>query len=341
MIKVGIIGCGFMGEMHANCYRFIKDVKVFGVYDVSEERAMKLAALTGAKVYNNADALINDKEVDAINICVPTYLHKEYVIKCAKAKKHIFCEKPLAFSTEDVEEIIKELEKTKVKLMVGMVLHFWPEYAEFKKIVHSKKYGRLATLTCTRLSSHPVFGWDKWYSDPKRSGSAVLDLHIHDVDFIYYLLGKPKSVYSRGRKTKRGWEHVYTIYEYDGAVADAEAGWDMAESFGFVMAIRGTFEDGTVVEYNSKNQPLIIYSKEKTELVEIQEQEEVEESVETSGNISQLGGYYNEIKYWVECLKNDKHPEKGVSVREAKVVLEIIHSEVKSLETGERVILPS
>lgn len=345
MLKIGIIGCGFMGKMHANCYRLMKDVKVMGVYDIHEERAKEVATLTGAKIYDHPDALINDKEIDAINICTPTYLHKEYIIKCAMAGKHIFCEKPLAFSADDAEEIIEEVQKSKVKLMVGMVLHFWPEYVEFKKIVHSNKYGKLTTLTCTRLSSHPVFGWDKWYSDPKRSGGAVLDLHIHDVDFIFHLLGKPTAVYSSGRKTARGWEHVYTIYDYyEGAVvAAAEAGWDMAQSFGFVMAIRGTFEDGTVVEYNSKNQPLVVYGKKKSELVAVEEAAVAatslgEKEAEIGGNISQLSGYYNELKYWVECLKNDRAPE-GVTAKEVKIVLEIINSELKSLETGEKITL--
>jgi len=70
--------------------------------------------------------------------------------------------------------MIKETKKAKVKFMIGMVLRFWPEYVEFKRMVDSDIYGKLATLACTRLSSRPIFGWDGWYFDPKRSGGVAL-----------------------------------------------------------------------------------------------------------------------------------------------------------------------
>ncbi|MCG2762710.1 MAG: Gfo/Idh/MocA family oxidoreductase, partial [Candidatus Atribacteria bacterium] len=270
MIKIGIIGCGFMGKVHANCYRALQDVRVVGVSDIRQDKAKEIANLVGARVVTDANELINNKEIDAISILLPTHLHKELVIKTAQAKKHIFCEKPLALTVKDAEEMIKETRKEKVKLMIGMVLRFWSEYIEFKRIVDSEIYGKLTTLTCTRLSSRPVFGWDKWYFDPKQSGGAALDLHIHDTDYIYYLLGKPKSVYSLRKRTNKNLEYIYTNYKYKDTVVNAEGGW-VERSFGFVQAIRGVFEDGTVLEYNSKNQPLTIYGKEKAELVNVPE----------------------------------------------------------------------
>jgi predicted dehydrogenase len=336
MIKIGIIGGGFMGKMHANCYRSLQNVRVVGVSDIRQDKAKEIANLTGARVFSNADELINNKEIDAISVFLPTHLHKELVIKSAQAKKHIFCEKPFALTVKDAEEMTKETEKAKVKLMIGMVLRFWPEYVEFKRMVDSKIYGRLANLTCTRLASRPISGWDRWYFDPKRSGGAALDLHIHDTDYIYYLLGKPKSVYSVGRKANKYWEHIYTIYKYEeDTVVNAEGGW-VEESFGFVQAIRGVFEDGTVLEYDSKNQPLIIYGKEKAELVNIPKLKV--DSIDVGGNISKLGAYYNEDKYWIECLQNDKYPEI-VTSKDAKASLEIVLKEIKSAGIGKEILL--
>ena len=335
MIKIGIIGCGFMGKVHANCYRALQNVRVVGVCDVQQDRAKEIANLTGARVFADADELINNKEINAISIFLPTHLHKEFVIKSAQAKKHIFCEKPFALTVKDAEEMIKETKKAKAKLMIGMVLRFWPEYIEFKRIVDSKIYGRLATLTCTRLGSRPIFGWDKWYFDPKRSGGAALDLHIHDTDYIYYLLGKPKSVCSLRKKSNQGMEYISTNYNYEGAIVNAEGGW-VEKSFGFVQVIRGVFEDGTVLEYNSKNQPLIIHGKEKAELVNIPKLKV--DFVNSGGNISERGGYYNEVKYWVECLQNDKYPER-VTPKDAKASLEIVLKEIKSAEIGKEILL--
>jgi len=219
--------------------------------------------------------------------------------------------------------------------MIGMVLRFWPEYIDFKRIVDSEIYGRLTALTCTRLSSRPIFGWDKWYFEPKRSGGAVLDLHIHDTDYIYYLLGKPKSVRSLRKKSNQGTEYINTTYNYEDAIVNAEGGW-VEHSFGFVQAIRGIFEDGTVIEYNSKTQPLIIYKEKNSELLNITKDKI--NSVNTGGNISELGGYYNEDKYWIDCLQNDKYPER-VTPKEAKASLEIVLQEIKSSEIEKEILL--
>jgi len=335
MVKIGIIGGGFMGKKHANCYKALQNVRVVGVSDIRQDKAKEIANLVGARVFTDANELINNKEIDAISIFLPTHLHKEFVIKSAQAKKHIFCEKPFALTVKDAEEMIKEVAREKVKLMIGMVLRFWPEYIEFKRIVDSKIYGRLATLTCTRLGSGPIFAWDKWYFDSKRSGGAALDLHIHDTDYIYYLLGKPKSVYSLRKKFNQGIEFISTTYNYEGTIVNAEGGW-VEQSLGFIQAIRGVFEDGTVLEYNYKNQPLIIYGKEKTELVNIPKLKL--SSVKASGNISELGGYYNEVKYWIECLQNDRYPER-ITPEDAKVSLEIVLKEIKSAEIGKEIFL--
>ena len=257
------------------------------------------------------------------------------VIKSAQAKKHIFCEKPFALTVEDAEEMIRETKKVKVKLMIGMVLRFWPEYIEFKRIVDSKVYGRLIALTCSRISSRPIFGSDKWYFDPKRSGGVALDLHIHDTDFIYYLLGMPKSVYSLKNKSTQGIEYINTMYNYEDTVVNAEGGW-VEESFGFVQAIRGLFEDGTVLEYSSKNQPLIIYGKKKAELVNIPKLKV--DPIDDGGNISELGAYYSEDKYWIDCLQNDKYPVR-VSPEEAKTSLKIVLKEIESVETEKEILL--
>jgi predicted dehydrogenase len=331
MIKIGIIGCGFMGKVHANCYRALQNVKVVGVSDIRQDKAKEIANLTGARVFVDTDELINNKEIDAISVFLPTYLHKEFILKCCNAKKDIFCEKPFALNLKDTEEIITKIKEAKVKLMIGMVLRFWPEYIEFKRIVDSKKFGKLKVLKCTRISAPPIYGWDNWYFDPNRSGSAALDLHIHDVDYIYYLLGN-----SLGKNDKKGWQHICSTYRYRDTIVNAEGGWDLSKSYGFMQEIRGIFEDGTVIEYNSKTQPLIIYKEKNSELLNITRDKI--NSIDTDGNISEIRGYYNEIRYWIECLQNDKYPER-VTPEEAKTSLGIVLKEIKSAEIEKEILL--
>jgi predicted dehydrogenase len=337
MVKVGLIGCGFMGTVHATCYRYLENVKVVGVSDLRKEYAKKAADITKSEIFSDPMELIQCKEVEVIDICLPTYLHKKFILACCDAKKNVFCEKPLTLNEQDAEEIVMGIKESKVKFMIGMVLRFWPEYMEFKKIVDSGKFGKLKVLQCTRLSTPPLYGWDNWYLDPIRSGGAALDLHIHDVDFIYYLFGKPESVYSTGRhNSKNGLEHICSIYKYKDRIVNAEAGWDLSKSFGFMQEIRGVFEDGTVLIYNSKNQPLTVFQEENSELVKINKKEM--DSLNSGGNISDILGYYNEIKYWVDCLQDNRKPER-VTIEDAKTSLEIVLAEIKSAKNEQEIVL--
>ena len=103
-----------------------------------------------------------------------------------------------------------------------------------------------------------------------------------------------------------------------------------------MQEIRGVFEDGTVIEYNSKTQPLIIYKEKNSELLNITKDKI--NSINTDGNISEIRGYYNEAKYWIECLQNNRYPER-VTPEDAKESLEIVLQEIKSGEIGKEILL--
>ncbi len=335
MIKFGVIGCGFMGKMHSNCYKVIPGCQLVGVADIRLSEAKAVAKMTGCKIYKNADALINDPSLDAVDVCVPTYLHKQYTLKAAKAGKHVFCEKPMARNPKDAAEMVRAVRKAGVKMMLGMVCRFWPEYVELKKIVDSKKYGRLTSLVCTRIGSFPAFAWNNWYGHEKLSGGAALDLHIHDTDYITYLLGQPKSVNTTGTKSKRGWDHVFTTYEYPDTAVYAEGGWDLDPGCGFSMNFRARFADNTVVEYASKDKPMTLYRNGKSSLIPISK---VKIQVKGGGNISDLGGYYNEVKYWADCLKAGKKPTI-VTAESALKTLGVVFKEFQSLSSKKKVAL--
>jgi predicted dehydrogenase len=196
-----------------------------------------------------------------------------------------------------------------------------------KELVDSGRYGRLKRLSLRRLSPRPMWAWDNWLHDVKRSGSAVLDLHIHDVDFARYLLGDPIRVKAVMGLTEGRPEHVHAIYEYPGSVkADAavdaevedavatpsqtvvslEGGWDFPQGFPFEMAYRADF-DGAIVAFSSATTPsLHIYTTEGETFDPEIKPTFYQDNTYQGGNLSNLGGYYNELRYFIDALTQRK-----------------------------------
>ena len=150
MIKIAIIGAGYIGSVHANACSKVKDAKIVAVMDRNLEIAKKLGDKFSANSFDNLDILLSE-DIDIVAICTPTFLHAEMVEKTAKAKKNIFCEKPLAINIEETDLMIKAIKKSNIKSMVGHVLRFWPEYVLAKDIVKSGIVGEPLHISCERL----------------------------------------------------------------------------------------------------------------------------------------------------------------------------------------------
>ena len=152
MIKIGLIGCGFMGSMHANSYNIIDGVQVTAVADIRREKAEELAKLSGAEIYSTGMELIANADVDAIDICLPTFLHTEHAIAAMHKVKNVFIEKPVAFSPEECDALLKMQEETGAGVQVGQVVRFWDEYVCLKDAIDSGKYGKVINAVFRRLS---------------------------------------------------------------------------------------------------------------------------------------------------------------------------------------------
>ena len=193
-IRIAILGCNFMGSSHARCYSLIDGVDVVAVADLNEEVAQSVADKFGAKVYTDAEKLINECELDAIDICLPTFLHTKFALLAMEKKiPYIFIEKPVALTREDAATLIEAQKKSGAKIQIGQVLRFWKEYAYLKEVIDSKKYGNVVNAAFNRLSPSPTWSKGNWVRNSKLSGGAIVDLHIHDIDFMLYTFGTPKN----------------------------------------------------------------------------------------------------------------------------------------------------
>ena len=308
MLKVGLIGCGFMGAMHANCYKNIDGVTVVAVADLRPEKANALAALSGAEIYTTGKELIEKADVDVIDICLPTYLHAEHALLAMDKVKYLFVEKPLALTVAEGEAIAKAALESGCNVQVGQVIRFWDEYVVLRNIIKCGEYGRVVNANFRRISPRPDWGWNDWALDVKLSGGAGEDLHVHDIDYVLSIFGEPKNYYTVKNTIGEENSYVNTLMQYDNFAVSVEGTWDLPASHPFEATFRVVFEKATIENAGGK---FLCYDKNGVSEIKL---EKVQlEGGEQGGNISDLGGYYNELVYFVNRAQN------GLKIEEATV----------------------
>src|SRR3954454_9972451 len=200
-----------MAAAHGANYRGLGDrVRVKTVASRRSEKAESVAASLGAELTEDLEAALRDPEVDAVDICLPTPLHREYTEAAFAAGKHVFLEKPIALTLEDADAICAAADRSGRLFMVGLVLRFWPEYVELQRRLAAGELGRPLSFSGLRLS--PAADWNDWMRDPAKSGGVPVDLLIHDFDQMNWLLGAPRRVFARAPQR----DHVHALVEYDG-----------------------------------------------------------------------------------------------------------------------------
>ena len=325
MLKVGLIGCGFMGTMHANCYKSIEGVELVALADLRKECAQKLAEGTNATLYGDGKDLINNADVDIIDICLPTYLHSEYAIAAMDKVKYVFVEKPVALTKEQGEAMIKKAQETGANVQVGQVIRFWDEYVELAKIIKAGTYGKVLNANFRRISPIPTWGWENWLLKNELSGGAAQDLHIHDVDYVLSQFGAPKVVKSVKNKMGEKSSYINSLFEYDDFVVSVEGTWALPGTHPFEATFRVVFENGVVENAGGK---FMLYTDSEAKEIVIEKKEGLGEGFE-GGNISDLGGYYNELVYFTDCAKNKKAVEKA-TVKDGVESLAFVLEEIKN-----------
>lgn len=258
MLKAALIGFGgIVKAAHLPGYKQLEamgKVKLVAAYDIRPEaftEGVQINIGGGAadagldiRTYTDLEEMLRNEEIDLIDICVPTYLHKQYAVDMLKRGYLVHSEKPMALSFADCEEMVAVADG---RLMIGQCLRFAPEYMAAKAIIEEGRFGRVTGGTFRRLSGPPVWGWDNWFMDPSRSGGVIFDLHIHDLDIIRVLFGDPKTV-----SCVAGGSHIVedafaqSRLDYEGMSIFAEGRWDHV-NMPFVADFTIHFEKGTLV----------------------------------------------------------------------------------------------
>ena len=323
MLKVGLIGCGFMGSMHANCYKNLEGATITAVADLRDGKAHAIADDFGAKIYKTGMEMIEKEELDIIDICLPTYLHAEHALAAMNKVKYLFIEKPVTLTLAEGKALLEAAAKTGCQVQVGQVIRFWDEYVELQKIIAEGSLGKVVNANFRRISPVPTWGWENWLSDVSKSGGAAQDLHIHDIDYVLSVFGKPQRYYSVRNTLCEQNSYVNTIMQYPDFAVGVEGTWALPVAHPFEATFRVTFEKGTVENAGGK---FMRYTAEGAEEIVI-EKEAIAGDGYAGGNVSDLGGYYNELRYFTEKAADGAKIERA-TLADAVASLEFLLEEL-------------
>ncbi len=273
-VRVAMIGYGGIAKSHKKAYEELEKegvpVKLVAICDINKEQftsntetnlgAESGISLEGINLYTDLDEMIAKEDFELTDICLPSYLHREYTVKMLRAGKHVQCEKPMALTAEDCAIMIKTAEEESKRLMVGQCLRYAPHYLYAKKCIDENTFGKVKAVCMERLSALPEWGFENWFQKTECSGGCAMDLHIHDVDMVRFLFGDPVSVSAVAYDKVTKWQYINSRFYYgDEKVITATGSWDEPESKGFSAGFRIRFEKASLV---SDSKGLTVYPDE-------------------------------------------------------------------------------
>ena len=338
-VNVAVIGTGFMAVAHLRALRQVPGARVAALCNPSGRNLdgdfSQVFGNVGAtdplrldmrdvKAYRDFSAVLDDPQIDLVDITTPTNLHAEQAIAALGAGKHVLCEKPIARTAAQARQMVAAADAARVFFMPAMCLRFWPEWAWVKAAIVDLRFGRVLSARFRRVAEPPAWGQSN-FLDGAKSGGALLDLHIHDADFVQFCFGRPTAVMAAGHTKVSGCvDHVVTQYRVAcGAVVHAEGSWAMTAGFGFNMAYTVNFERATV-DYD------LARGADALKLFELGQSPRVLK-------LDEPDGYVGELRHITDCIRTDRAPSI-VTAQDGLAAIEICEAELRSIETGAAVV---
>ena len=341
MFKIGIIGCGKISQVrHIPEYADNADAQIFGYYDLNKERAEQLAKQYGGVVYDSYEALISDKEIDAVSVCVANQDHAKITIAALESGKHVLCEKPMAMSLNECEEMVRVARETKKFLMIGHNQRLAKAHSKARELIVSGLIGDILTFKTSFGHGGPETwsidpGSNVWFFDKSKAVmGAMADLGIHKTDLVQYLTGTRVAevigfLGTLDKKDSAGNligvdDNAICIYKMEnGIIGTMTASWTCYGA-----------EDNSTILYGTKGVMKIYSDPAHSIVVELKDGEKILydiDKIQTNDNQTKSGV----IDLFMKSLTTNTPPE--ISGEEALAAMKAVFAAVESSGTGKSV----
>lgn len=341
MFKIGIIGCGKIAQVrHIPEYAANPDAELAGYYDFNRERAQQLADGYGGRVYDSYQEMLADPAIDAVSVCVANDAHAEVTVAALEAGKHVLCEKPMAMSLAECEQMVAAAKKSGKYLMVGHNQRLVKAHARARQLVSEGAIGDIVTFKTAFAHAGPETwsidpGSDVWFFDKQKAVlGAMADLGIHKTDLIQYLTGT---------RVAEVMAYLGTIDKKDGSGNLIEVDDNAICIYRMDNGVMGTMtaswtcygnEDNSTILYGTKGVMKIYAEKGYSIVIEGRDGERIMydiDAIQTNDNQTASGV----IDMFVKALVTDTPPE--ISGEEALSAMQAVFAAVESAETGKSI----
>ncbi len=253
MINVAVVGTGGLGSRHVLNFAAVEGCRVRRVFDLDPQAASRAAAPVGAEVAASLEECLAD-DIAAVVVVTPTPEHAAPCLAAAAAGKHIFCEKPLARTLDQGREIVDATSRAGVKLMVGHVLRYFPAYLTAHRYIQEGGLGQVGMARMSRINVLPP---SPWYGDYVKSGGALHDLSIHDLDWLVWTFGMPVRIFARNlaQRLPALDYGLVSLRFAGGEIAHVEGSWADAGGFRTAFDIAGS---GGLLRHDSTSWPTLV-----------------------------------------------------------------------------------
>ncbi len=333
MVRIGIVGLGFMGMIHYLAARKLKGARVTALCSRdAKKRAGDWRGIRGnfgpagtqmdlgkVKAYADLDELLADDDIDLVDVCNPTHLHPETAIQALRAGKHVLVEKAIALEPREADAMLQAARKAGKLLMVAHVLPFMPEFRFAAEAIRGGRYGKLVGGHFVRVISRP--DWSADIGDAAKTGGPAIDLHIHDTHFIGYAAGVPARVFSSGVVEKDAVVHLTTQYLYgEGGPSIACTSGALAQKGRpFVHGFEIYLEKATLLHQSGTTPLTVLTADGKSKQPKLKAGDE-------------LAGFTAELQAAVDGVASGKEPGL-LSGQLARDALVLCHKECQSVRT--------
>jgi UDP-N-acetylglucosamine 3-dehydrogenase len=326
VIRTAVIGCGGMGSIHADRYRSMPEAELVAVCDIDEKAAEVLGNLVGVRYYISAVEMLEQVKPEVVSIAVPTFMHVPLVRLAADHGVHVICEKPLALTSQEAEEAIRYCEERGVRLFVGHVVRFFRSYRQLAEGIKQLGSAQGGIYHAKRAGSHPG-NVKAWFRDPQLSGGVIMDLMIHDIDYIRGAFGEALEVYAFQHQSETINYASATFRFKKGTLAQLEAFWGYPGSF------HSSFEyaDAEGIISGGANDGESLHIRRSVA------SSSASGAVETPSSVLLKDPYFEELEHFLACLRSGEEPI--VTAQDALEAVRWAAAAQKSGATGQPVRL--